>query len=204
MTLSMKTLLLALSILTFGQLYAQDEMYDICPLKNSEEIPSALVYTTSGEETDLKTYIGERPVVVVFYRGGWCPYCIRHLSALKEIKPQIDSLGFELIAITPDDFTHLDSSVTRTGGLDYQLFSDKNCAAINAFGIGWKITDELYTKYKEKYNMDIEWWTGRTDHILPVPSVFIIHEGEIRYQHVDPEYKKRLSPKILLSMIESI
>jgi peroxiredoxin len=200
----MKTLLIVLSLFSADQLFGQEEMYDICPLKNSESIPSALVYSTTGEEIDLKTSIGEKPVVLVFYRGGWCPYCMRHLSALKEIKPQIDSLGFELIAITPDEFTHLDSSVTQVGGLDYQLFSDKNCNAIDAYGIGWKITDKLYTKYKEKYDMDIEWWTGTTDHILPVPSVFIIKDGIIRYQHVDPQYKKRLSPEVLLSMLESI
>lgn len=200
----MKTLLIFLSLFSAQQVFGQNEMYDICPLKNSESIPSALLSTITGEEIDLKKYVGERPVVLVFYRGGWCPYCIRHLSALQEIKPQIDSLGFELIAITPDDFTHLDSSITRVGDLEYKLFSDKNCNAINAFGIGWKIDDKLYAKYKNKYNMDIEWWTGTTTHILPVPSVFIISDGKIQYQHVDPVYKKRLSPIVLLSMLESI
>jgi len=150
---------------------------------------------------NIKQYIGERPVVVVFYRGGWCPYCTKHLSVLKEVKPQIDSLGFELIAITPDDFSNLDSSIVRGKGLDYQLFSDKHINAINSFGIGWKVNDELYLKYKDKYGLDLEWWSGTDNHILPVPSVFIVNKGKVQYQHVNPDYSKRLSPQILLSLI---
>ena len=155
---------------------AQDVMYDICPIKNSQEIPSSQIYNTEGESIDLKTYIGEKPVILVFYRGGWCPYCMRHLSALHEIKDQIDSLGFELIGITPDDFSKLDSSVIRSGVDDFTLFSDKDINAIKAFGIGWKVNDELYAKYKEKYNMDTEWWSGSKHHVLPVPAVFIVKD----------------------------
>ncbi|MBL4752078.1 MAG: AhpC/TSA family protein [Flavobacteriales bacterium] len=195
------TILLAFSIFT---IQGQDVMYDICPIKNSESVPNALVFDRDGKEVDLKSYIGKRPVVVVFYRGGWCPYCMRHLSALQEIKPQMDSLGFELIGITPDTYTKLDTSIKKGGDIDFQLFSDKNINAINAFGIGWKINDELYAKYKDSYGMDTEWWTGATHHVLPVPAVFIISNGEIQYQHVDPDYSKRLSPEILLSYIASI
>jgi len=179
----------------------QEAMFDICPLKNSQAVPSATIYQRSGASLDLKEYIGERPVILVFYRGGWCPYCMRHLSALHEVKLQIDNLGYELIAITPDDFTRLDSSLVRSGNSDYTLFSDKEVNAINAFGIGWKVNDELYQKYKDKYNMDVEWWSGSKHHVLPVPAVFVVKEGKVIYQHVDPKYSQRLSPEILLSFL---
>jgi len=179
-------------------------MFDICPIKNSEEIPTAQVFQQNGNAIDLKEYIGNKKVIVVFYRGGWCPYCIRHLSALYEIKAEIDSLGFELIGITPDNFSRLDSSIQRSGNTNFKLFSDKEVNAINAYGIGWKINDELYKKYKDSYNMDTEWWSGAKHHILPVPSVFIVKEGKIQYQHVDPIYKQRLSPEILLSFLKSM
>ena len=162
------------------------------------------MYDTSGKEIELKDYVGEKATVLVFYRGGWCPYCIRHLSALQEIKPELDKMGYELLAITPDDYTRLDSTVVRSGDFDYTLFSDKNINAINAFGIGWKINDKLYQKYKDSYGMDTEWWTGSQHHVLPVPSVFIIKEGKIMYQHVNPKYSDRLSPDILLAMIRSL
>jgi len=200
----MKHLLLLFLTICTTSLMAQGGMYDICPLKNSEEVPSAQVYNQEGNSVDLKEYIGERKVVLVFYRGGWCPYCTRHLSALQEVKGKIDSLGFELIAITPDHFQRLDSSIKRSRNEEYQLFSDADINAINAFGIGWKVDDELFKKYKDKYNLDLEWWSNAKHHVLPVPSVFIVNKGIVKYQHVDPKYSQRLSPKLLVAFLESI
>ena len=194
-------ILIALFVSIFS--FSQEEMYDICPIKNSEEVPSSAIYDVKGGKVDLKDYIGDRPAVVVFYRGGWCPYCTRHLSALQESKSEINELGFELIAITPDNFNKLDSSIVR-GDVDFTLFSDKDADAINKFGIGWEINDELYAKYKNDYKMDVEWWSGESHHILPVPAVFIIKNGKIQFQHVDPNYSKRLSASILLAYLNSI
>ena len=194
-------ILIALFVSIFS--FSQEEMYDICPIKNSEEVPSSAIYDVKGGKVDLKDYIGDRPAVVVFYRGGWCPYCTRHLSALQESKSEINELGFELIAITPDNFNKLDSSIVR-GDVDFTLFSDKEADAINKFGIGWEINDELYAKYKNDYKMDVEWWSGESHHILPVPAVFIIKNGKIQFQHVDPNYSKRLSASILLAYLNSI
>ena len=191
--------------LIFSQilLYSQDQMYDICPIRNSQEVPSAKVWNTNGTEVDLKEFIGDKPSILVFYRGGWCPYCTRHLSALGQIKDQIDSLGFSLIGITPDDYTNLDSSLVRSENFDYTLFSDKEANAMKTFGINWEIDDELFKKYKEKYNLDLEWWSKSTHHMLPVPSVFIVKEGKIKFQHVDPKYQQRLSPELLIAMLKS-
>ena len=202
----MKTFLLAIlaSLVNISFSFAQDEVYDICPIKNSQNVPSAIVYNIEGKAVDLKDYVGQKPAVVVFYRGGWCPYCMRHLSALGEIKDQIDNLGFELIAITPDHFSKLNISKEKSGALGYQLFSDKDINAINAFGIGWKIDDKLYQKYKNEYNIDMEWWSESTHHILPAPSVFIINKGVVQYQHVNPKYSERVSPGVLLSYLKAV
>ncbi|MCO4815107.1 MAG: AhpC/TSA family protein [Flavobacteriales bacterium] len=194
-------IIIALFVSIFS--FSQEEMYDICPIKNSEEVPSSIIYDVKGGKVDLKDYISDRPAVVVFYRGGWCPYCTRHLSALQESKSEINELGFELIAITPDNFNKLDSSIVR-GDVDFTLFSDKDADAINKFGIGWEINDELYAKYKNDYKMDVEWWSGESHHILPVPAVFVIKNGKIQFQHVDPNYSKRLSASILLAYLNSI
>ena len=202
----MKSFLLAvlLSFISSSFSFAQEEVYDICPIKNSQEIPSAEIYSIDGKSVDLKAYVGQKPTVIVFYRGGWCPYCIRHLSALGEIKEHIDALGFELVAITPDHFSKLNITKEKSGELGYQLFSDKDINAINAFGIGWKIDDKLYQKYKNDYSIDVEWWSSSTHHILPAPSVFIVNKGVIQYQHVNPKYTDRVSPDVLLSYLKAV
>lgn len=198
----MKNIIFTISVLFSFALNAQDQMFDICPIKNSEEIPASQVFSKNGDTLNLKELISEKPTVLVFYRGGWCPYCTKHLSALGEAKDKIDSLGYGLVAITPDSFEKLDSSVVRAGEIDYTLLSDKNASAINDFGISWKVDDRLYHKYKTKYGLDMEWWSGSNHHLLPVPAVFIIKGGKIIYQHVNPDYSKRLSTKVLLSFLE--
>ena len=52
--------------------------------------------------------------------------------------------------------------------------------------------------------MDTEWWTGSKHHVLPVPAVFVISKGIIQYQHVDPNYSRRLPPEVLLSFIKAV
>jgi len=198
---TMKKLIL-LSILFSNLAFSQKAMYEICPIKNGQEVPRAQVINKDGKEVELKNYIGDRTVVVVFYRGAWCPYCTRQLSALSQIKSMLDSLSVELIAISADDYTKIDSSYIRSGAEEYVLFSDKNVSAINAFGIGWKVDDQLYQKYKTQYGMDAEWWSGSKHHVLPVPAIFVVEKSVIKHQYVNPNYSKRLSPKVLLSFVE--
>lgn len=198
----MKTLLLLLLMGSFMGLRSQS-IEDICPLKVSDTIPASGLKNGKCEEVVLTDYTSDKRTVVVFYRGGWCPYCMRHLSALGEIKTEMDSLGYELIAISPDDFTKLDSSIVRSGDLGYTLLSDVNAEAMQDFGLAWKISDSLYHKYKDKYQLDLEWWSGNTEHLLPVPAVFVVKNGIIQYAHVDPNYRQRLDAKVLLAMLEN-
>lgn len=195
--------IICLWFLLISSLNAQSTMYDICPLKVSESIPDARVYNIEGIRINLKEYVGNKAVVLVFFRGGWCPYCTRHLAAIQQTKQQINTLGYEIVAITPDDFIHLDSSEIRSEGLDYTLLSDKDAAAMQAFGISWKVDDKLYNKYKDKYALDLEWWSGSRHHLLPVPAIYVIREGKVQYQYVNPDYSQRLSPGVLLSFLEN-
>ena len=200
---SLKNLIAALVLIISVDTQAQNSSYDICPIKNSEEVPEATVYSIEGKELNLKDYVGEKSAVIVFYRGGWCPYCMRHLSALQEIKSDIDRMGYELIAIAPDDFSNLDKTIENSKGIDYTLISDKNANAINAFGIGWTVDPKMFEKYKNEYSIDLESWSGDTHHVLPVPAVFVVEKGKIKYQHVDPNYSQRLSGEVLLSYLEN-
>jgi len=179
-------------------------MTDICPIKNSSEIPESKVYNKEGKELALKSYIGDKPTVLVFYRGGWCGYCSKHLSALEEAYPEMKKSGFELLAISPDDYTMADSSKIDSGLPTFEILSDKNANAINDFGISWQVDDQTFEKYLNKYNLDLEKWSGSDHHLLPVPAVFIVKEGKIEYQHVDPEYANRLSPDLILTLISSL
>ena len=196
-------LTLILALLTIATAVAQDEMFDICPIKLGEECPSAELFSLDGESVDLEEIVGEKPTVIVVYRGGWCPYCMRHLSALQEAKEEIETLGFQMVTFSPDDYSKLDTTYNRSG-LEYQLYSDKNVSAIKALGLDWHVNDKLYAKYRNDYKMDTEFWSGEDHHILPVPAVLVFYKGKLRYQHIDPKYSQRLDPDVLIAMLKSL
>lgn len=195
---------LFLSFFLSLQLSAQDQMYDICPLKIGEEIPKSINITNSdGESIEFNNVLAEEKAIVVFYRGGWCPYCTRHLSALGQIKDEIDSLGYKLYGITLDQFDSIAVSQVKSQ-TEYEIFSDNKAELVTAFGIGWEVDDSNYIKYRDSYGIDVVEWSGEKHHILPVPAVYIIEDGVIQFSYVNPNYSIRLKPETLLAILRSL
>ena len=172
---------------------------DVKPLLVSQDVPDVFVKKPTGKLVSLKEIVTQKPSVVVFYRGGWCPFCNRHLAGLNTIYPELKKLGYQLIAISSDRPEKLEAS-TKKLSLDYQLLSDNDMAAAKAFGIAFKLPDDLVAMYKAKYKIDVEADSGRDHHLLPVPSVFLVSkEGKIDFAYVNPDYKTRLSSQVLMS-----
>ncbi len=172
-------------------------------LSVGDKIPETTVFTAKGEAVKLREVVSGKPTVLVFYRGGWCPYCVKHLAALGEVKGQIMAAGYQVLAISADQPSKL--SETPSGEkMGYTLLSDSSMEAAKAFGITFKVPDELVSKYKNEYKIDLEAASGETHHVLPHPAVFIVDpKGTVRFAHVNPDYKSRLSPAQVLEAIGS-
>jgi len=159
-----------------------------------ESVPAVSVRTEAGAAVKLSDAIGGKPTVLIFYRGGWCPFCTRHLAALAEAEPELTAAGFQLLAISPDQPAKLRAKPSHQK-LPYTLLSDSEMNATRAFGIAFKVDDALVGKYKNDYGIDLEGDSGQTHHLLPYPAVFIVDRaGVIRFVHVNPDYKVRMSP----------
>ena len=184
-------------------LYAEipDSPDKVKPLEIGRAIPKVTVKTTGGKPVQLKQLIQGTPSVIIFYRGGWCPYCTRHLAALGEIEPELKSRGYQILALSADNAEHAIITETEMEP-GYQLFADSEMAAAKAFGIAFKVDAPTLEKL-ESYEIDIEAASGKTHHLLPVPAVFVTDEnGTITYRHFDSDYTQRLSPEELLKAIE--
>ncbi len=163
-----------------------------------QPIPNVELKTAEGKAFDLRAAAKEQPLVIIFYRGGWCPYCNAHLGQLQEIDPQLRELGYRIIAISPDLPKNLTASREK-GGLSYTLLSDTSIAAAKAFGIAFEVDTPMLEKLAS-YDIDIEAASGETHHLLPVPSVFMTgSDGNIEFAHANPDYKIRLAPEELLA-----
>jgi peroxiredoxin len=133
---------------------------------------------------------------VLFYRGGWCPYCNAQLSDLHLVEPKLRESGFEIVFSSTDRPELLYSSLKATD-IHYTLLSDSKLEAARAFHVAYHVDDASFAKMQE-YGVDLEATTGTKQHELPVPSVFIIDmSGTIRFVYSNPDYKIRLGADAL-------
>jgi peroxiredoxin len=164
---------------------------DAEPIAVGTGAPDARLLDLNSKEVTLHALIAGKPTVLIFYRGSWCPYCNAHLSDLVTVEEQLRSLGYQIIAISPDRPEEL-NRMTTEDHLNYLLFSDPQAEAMKNFGVAYRVDDASIANYK-KFNVDLERSSGQTHHILPVPAVFIINPaGKIVFVHADPDYKVRM------------
>ncbi len=187
--------------LTVGQTVAPSAI-DAKPLQIGASAPDALLRGIDGKSISLKRVLAGNPTVVIFYRGGWCPYCNAHLSELASVEGEIKKRGYQIVAISPDTPEELVKTMGKDH-LTYKLFSDSSAATIQKFGVAFRVDDATFTKYRDSYHIDLEHSSGQKHHILPVPSVFILDKlGKIIFVHSNPDYKVRLSGTELLKAID--
>lgn len=171
---------------------------DISPLLIGETLPKATLQDADGQKVQLKDILEEKPTVLVFYRGGWCPYCNLQLSGLVDIENEIIGLGYQIVAISPDDFQNLKVTI-EDDSISYKLFSDPNGALIKDIGIAFKtpvlVKGYIATKKRK----------GKTSEVLPVPTVMIVDKkGNILFEYISPNYKERISGDMLLAVLKTI
>ncbi len=168
------------------------------PLMIGAPIPDVMLKTAMGESVNLRAAATEQPLVLIFYRGGWCPYCNVHLGQLQEIDPQLRELGYRIVAVSPDRPEELGKSITKDQ-LTYTLLSDSTMEAAQAFGIAFEVEQPMLDKLAS-YNIDLEAASGEDHHMLPIPAVFLIGtDGVIEFVYANPDYKTRLAPAVLLA-----
>ena len=161
-------------------------------LKAGDNVPDVRVRTIEGKEIALSDALARKPSVVIFYRGGWCPFCTRHLSALSEIRPDLEKNNIQLVAISIDQPEKLRETLGQHN-LDYTLLCDSDAAAAKAFGIAFRVDDATVKLYKDSYKIDLDAASGLTHHLLPHPAVYVIAtDGKIHFAHVNEDYKQRL------------
>lgn len=175
----------------------------VTPLLLGNALPDVDLRTLEDTPITLKEAVGGKPAALVFYRGGWCPYCNLQLSGLRLIRKDLDAMGFQLIAISPDNPAELKKTLDKDA-LDYRLLSDSSAEAMRAFGIGYEVDAEMLKKLTG-YGIDLEKASGQTHHVLPVPSVYLVDaKGMLQFSYVHPDYTVRLPQEVVLAAARAI
>ena len=171
---------------------------DISPILIGEKLPNANFQNAEGKSVQLKALLEEKPTVLVFYRGGWCPYCNVQLSGLVEIEEDILELGYQILAISPDDYKNLQSTI-ENNSTKYKLLSDPNGEFIQEIGIAFKTSSSLKEYIIGKGQK------GETSSVMPAPTVMIVDKkGVIKFEYINPNYKERIGGDMLLSVLKTL
>jgi peroxiredoxin len=191
-----------IAVLSFVSLFSlaqniPEQPTDISPLLIGEKVPDVWLPDASGKQISLADLVSQKPTVLIFYRGGWCPYCNLHLAELQSIEAEVLTAGFQIVAISPDSPENLQASVGKNK-LNYRLLSDSDTKASQGFGLAFRAPE----RYQERLSKSSD---NKNSGILPVPAVFVLNpQGEILFEYINPDYKKRLKGSLLLAVLNAV
>lgn len=174
------------------------EASQVTPLLIGAKVPDITVKTADGSPVSIRGYIMQKPTIVLFYRGGWCPYCSRQLASFKQIEDELVELGYQILAISPESPARLQEQKLETE-FAVTLLSDNTLSAINAFGIGYHMAMTTAIKYRSMGIALTEDSEGVP--VLPAPALFFINQqGLVEFSYVNPDYKVRPSATLVLNV----
>ena len=170
-------------------------------LKVGDHAPAILLENAKGATIDIGTLLKKGPVIVTFYRGGWCPYCNLELKAYQEILPEIVAAGASLVAISPEKPDDTVSTAEKNA-LTFEVLSDVGQKVGRAFGLVYEFTEELKHAY-HGFNLDIPARNGAPNEwALPVSATYVIDsDGSIVYAYMDVDYRDRADPRDVLAVL---
>ena len=172
-------------------------------LKVGDTAPLFTLPSATGEQVSLKGRLDHGPVILSFYRGGWCPYCNLELRAYQALLGDIQSAGASLLAISPQS---PDDSLTTAEkeNLSFDVLSDHGSTVAGQYGIAFELGGSLKIVQK-KSGYDLTQLNAAKDWRIPVPATLVIGtDGEIKLAHVDLDYRNRLEPAHTLEVLRSL
>jgi len=200
----MKSIFFSL-ILMFGvflHVTAQDRIIaatsaETKPLLVGPTTPNVDLVDLEGKSVKMLSVLKEKPTVLVFFRGGWCPYCNAQLIDLRKALPMIEELGFQLVAISPDTFEKSGENLNKNR-LNFRLLSDPNMDAITSFGLAYRAP----AKYKNTLR---EYSNNKNEDVIPIPTVYVVDQnGLIQFQYANTDFTKRISSTMLINVLKSL
>jgi peroxiredoxin len=166
-------------------------------------LPALALPNASGHAVDLRALAATGPLVITFYRGGWCPYCNLELHSYQQRLHDFEQLGATLVAVSPEtpDAT-LDTA--QKNALAFTVLSDVEGRLADALGIRFRLSPAIRALY-EKFGHDLPTRNGDGDWSLPMPATFIVAKGgAISSVFADPDYRTRLDPEQALSAVAAL
>ena len=195
----MKSTLLAISLLfCLSKTYSQinDEH-----LKIGEAAPRIVGIDQFNNTIDSDKILKNNKILLLFYRGNWCPYCKKHLTKLEENLQKFMDKGVRVIVVTPEKVEKV-KETTKKWNASYSILHDVNNEIMKNYKVAFDVNEATVPKYFSFTVNKIREYNETENNVLPVPATYIINnDGKIGFVHYDPDYKKRADFNELLSLM---
>ena len=167
-------------------------------LKPGDAAPDFTTRDTEGKIIALAEELKAGPVVIIFYRGEWCPVCNRYLSNFQDSLSFVQSAGAKVLAVTPEKPGSALKMIEKTGAT-FTVIPDPTEQIMMSYDVAFNVTEAYQKKIRNALEADIASNNGKTDAKLPVPATFIINqEGIIVYRQFNLDYHIRATVKDIL------
>ncbi len=173
-------------------------------LKENEQIPEFFLPDQIGTIISSEDLIEKGPLVITFYRGGWCPYCNLELQSLQKHLDKIQGLGANLIAISPE-MPDKSLNVYEKNNLKFSVLSDYNNTVAKKFGLVFELSSEVDSLYKNELKLNLAVNNSVDKPELPIPATYVIgKDKKIKYAFVNLDYTQRAEPSKIIEVLKKL
>ena len=179
------------------------------PLQAGDMAADFTAYNFDGSEYRFDSDNLQRTTLLITFRGGWCPYCNTQLQELRNVLPEIKASGVDVLFLSGDRPEILYSNLKQeTQGfvddLDYTILSDADMNMGIAFGLAFRVPDDIISKYQSR-NWDLEQSSMQRQKVLSVPAVYVIRkDGEIAFSYTNPDFRVRLPAEDVKAAVDKV
>ncbi len=170
--------------------------------KVGDDAPGFTLQNQEGEDVSLASLLEQGPVVLLWYRGGWCPYCNLTLAAYQQRLDEIQGLDATLVALTPE-LPDKSLSTAEKSDLEFQVLSDVGNDVARAYGVVFELTEGVQANYEKNFGLSA--FNGDQSGELPLAATYVIdQEGQIRWAFLDADYRNRAEPRDVIAALEQL
>lgn len=190
------------TIMAAGQRLAESDVAEHAVGVN-DDAPAFTLTDTNGREFQLKEALLHGPIVLSFYRGGWCPFCSLELKALADREADMRNLGARLVAVSPE-LHEQNQAAAGELKIPFPLLFDEGNRVAREYGLVMQVDEDMRPLYQQ-WGFDLPTFNGDDSWELPLPGTFIIDtKGVVRAAFVNKDYTQRMEPTDIISALEAI
>ena len=156
-----------------------------------------------GKPVSSHELLSHGRLVICFFRGRWCPFCVAQMEAMNSALSQIEKTGARLVAISPQT-TKQCFFMRDQHHLRYPLLSDGGNQVARQFGLVYRVPDEQKQVYSRTF-VNLPFLNGEASWELPIPATYILErDGRVLYASVDPDYTRRPEPEEVVRFLDQL